>query len=303
MAFSATQAAFEGFRIARERPFAVLAWAILQLITNLVSTSTLIWFAGPELNRFSDPMNLPPPGDAQATQAMMATVLKLLPAYGVASLVVLVMYAILSASVYRVVLRPSDRGFAGLKLSGDELRQIGVLLGLFLVFTAVYFGLGILLGMVAGVLGMILPAVGFLVGLVGVLGMIGVMLWILVKFSLAGPLSFDTQRVDLFGSWRMTKGHFWPLLGAYLFAWCLAFVVVVLFMVIYGAIASVATGSLSVAMGALKPDYTSFQTFFTPLHVFYFAFMGLVSGLTTAIVSGVGARVYSELKGPGAAVF
>jgi hypothetical protein len=37
----------------------------------------------------------------------------------------------------------------------------------------------------------------------------------LVRLSLILPLSFTARRVRIFESWNLTRGRFWPLLGAY----------------------------------------------------------------------------------------
>jgi hypothetical protein len=53
--FSPTQAAFEGFRLTRERPVAVLVWAAAIFVFSLVTTAMLIGMAGPSSRRSPAP--------------------------------------------------------------------------------------------------------------------------------------------------------------------------------------------------------------------------------------------------------
>lgn len=52
--------------------------------------------------------------------------------------------------------------------------------------------------------------------LVSALGVFVFLIWLAVRLSLASPLTFDTRRVRVFGSFALTRGRFWSLLGAYL---------------------------------------------------------------------------------------
>ena len=58
MSFSASDAAFEGFRIARRHPVAIAVWAGVALITNLITVASLITIAGPQMASFF--LNLTP---------------------------------------------------------------------------------------------------------------------------------------------------------------------------------------------------------------------------------------------------
>ena len=53
MGFSVTNAAFEGFRLTREHPRAVLAWTGVLLLLHLATSALLVGMAGPALNDFA----------------------------------------------------------------------------------------------------------------------------------------------------------------------------------------------------------------------------------------------------------
>jgi hypothetical protein len=135
------------------------------------------------------------------------------------------LYNVLLTAAQRAVLRPEEGGFAYLRLGGDELRQIGLSIIIGLLFVLVYvialFVLGII-AVVAGVGGgMSAPgeASGAGVGLLTILGLLVIfclMMFLWVRLSLAFPLTLLRGRIILGEAWRLSRGHFWTLFGAYL---------------------------------------------------------------------------------------
>ena len=72
--------------------------------------------------------------------------------------------------------------------------------------------------------------------------------WLAVRLSLASPLTFETRRVNLFGSFALTRGRFWPIFGTYALLIALALVVFLLITVIAVAIGAATYGDLSFFM-------------------------------------------------------
>lgn len=209
MSFNPTDAAFEGFRLARRAPFAILAWALAYAVFFLAffvvagrSLVTIITMAEQI---------------EQTSQPSMAQLEPLMQAYGVLMIwalpLGLLFGAVLSAAIVRSVLRPEEARFGYMRLGGDELRVLGVsvVVGIIMMLASVIvFGLAGFLGGLAGGLNapfLWLPAV--LLGLAGVGGLI----WLAVRLSLAVPITFAERRIAVLDSFRLTKGRFWPLLG------------------------------------------------------------------------------------------
>jgi hypothetical protein len=251
MAFSATDVAFEGFRITRERPLLVLGVTVFQLVVGIALSLAITYVSG------RDPAALVTelmPRSAQVSEAEAMRVLQeLLPIYEVLIPALLVLGVVCCCAVYRAVLRPSDRALAFLMLGLSELRMLPVLL-IYLVLTLLTplaLGVAVVLGSLGGPLAVVLVPVFAIAVMCGVV-------WICVRLSFAGPSVFAERRIDLMAGWRETRGQVSKLLGAYLLALALAAVVFLLGSLIIGAIATLITnGGVSVG-GPFSPGMILF---------------------------------------------
>ena len=208
MTFSATEAAFEGFRVVRRKPVLVLLWGAVYLAMFLV-------MFGVGSGSFARIMTLAQAVE-QSAEPSLEDVRQLAMAYvGLSWLapVGLVVAAVLSAAVARAVLRPAEDAWGYLRLGKDELRVmavsvvIGVMLGL---ASAIGF---IVIGTIAHLGGASGQAVMFLIALLLGLGLVALLIWAAVRLSLAVPMTLDRGRIVILESFKATRGHFWPLLG------------------------------------------------------------------------------------------
>jgi hypothetical protein len=291
--FSPTDAAFEGFRITREKPQALMIWAVTYLVVSLVMVTGLITYFGPLLTELE---SLSAAAENDPAQAM-ALMQKMAPFYAVVLPVGLIVISVWTAAVYRIILRPEDKGFGYLKLGADELRL--VLLTLIYVFLAMAFSFVVIFA--AGLLAAAAAVAGGAVaGIMGVLIFLGVMaafVFVGVRLSLAGPMTFAEQRLRVFGSWALTRGQFWRLLGAYVLSIVLALVVVLLGMVIYAATAAILVGGNLEAVGQVfQPDMTSVAAYFTPAMLIYVVFGAFLGAVQNAVVYAPAAVAYRQLN-------
>ncbi len=299
MAFSAADSAFEGFRIAREKPLAVVAWAVLLFLNGVVSWYVMVTQAGPELQTYSALS----PGDVAS---MTRTVSAFVRAFAILLPLWLVVHSVLAASVNRVVLRPDDRGFLWMKVGADEARQAVVLIVLGLMSFAAYMAAAMLTSVVMGlVLG---SAGGMGVGSSAVILATGVafiaaacaFLVILARLAVASPMTFDLKRIEIFAASQITQGRFGQMLGAYLLALAMVALVDLLIFVIFLSIAAVIAGGVNVAMETLQPKFATLSYYFSPLRILYLAFTSVMSALGYAIWFGVAPRAYQQLRGQAA---
>ncbi|MBA4010893.1 MAG: hypothetical protein C0481_03415 [Phenylobacterium sp.] len=287
-AFSATDAAFEGFRLTRERPRTVLVWAVLCFLVSVCSAIYLT-----TVGREASAMLDAGPADTPNLAALGEMLAVLFPMM----IVGLLFQCVMAAAVYRVTLRPEDRGFAYLKLGADEARLAAL--------TGVYFMLVLLatIGavLVAGLIAALVMAVagqgaGAMMGIVIEFFILGVLFYTAVRLSLAPAITFSEHRLAIFDSWRLTKGQFWKLTGAYGLAICGIIAMSLLVLVIFAAAVAIAKGgNLQEAGKMFSPDSTSVQSYFTLTTVLYLLVSGWLTAIYYAVVIAPAAVAYRGL--------
>jgi len=229
--------------------------------------------------------------------------------------------AIFINAVYRPILRPDDKGLFYLKIGGDEWR-------LFLLFLA-WIGvaiLGYLALIVAGILIVVVGAIiygmvaagaggasaagsslaGRLIGVAVVLGIFCALIWLAVRFSLAAPMTFAQKRVRVFGSWRVTKGRFWSLLGCYVLAWIFGLLIGLVGWIVTLCVGAVITGDwTTVSSVTVNPRAAMMASGIGALtHIFTIA--GIVQILLSSLIAAVSrvimyapmAAAYRDLAAP-----
>jgi hypothetical protein len=299
MAFSATDAALEGFRITRARPRAVLAWAAVQAVLVLALQAAAMAIAGPSLEAFATMSPLAALTPSPALLRLFPIAAEIL----VSNLVLLVLvYGVLYAAVNRAVLRPQAGGPGWLALGLEELRQVAVLGAYALTLLLVLLGGDQVLRLLEVLFSLALGAPGaVLVALVGGPGLLALVIWVGVRLSLAPAATFDRGRFTFFETWRLTQGRVWPLLGAYVLSWLLSFMVLVLVMLVATAVAAFVPGpggGLAVQGGHAPPTATVIS-FANPVFLILLLFSGIAGGLSTAVVLAPATFAYRDLAAGG----
>ena len=166
-AFSATDAAFEGFRLTRERPRTVLVWATLCFLVSVCSAIYLTT-VGRDASALLEagPAETP---DAAALGEMLAVLFPMM-------IMGLLFQCLMAAAVYRVTLRPEDRGLAYLKFSMDEVRLILLSVVYFFLVLGALIGAVLAAGIVAGLV-MLLAGQGA-----------GALMGVVIEFCILGVL-------------------------------------------------------------------------------------------------------------------
>ncbi len=287
MQFSATDAAFEGFRVTRRHPGAVLAWALVMLAANMLSGLAVGLLAGPAWGQFEALSALTPP-DPVATAQLMP---KVAPAAVASMLIQVVAAGVVNASVLRALLRPERQ--ARLRLGRDEGRVIGLLLMFFLATIAATAALSVLLTLLGLALGAVVVALAPLASLV-------VLLVLTIRFSLAGPMTIAEHRFRFWPSWRATGPWIWPLLGAEVLAAALAVVVVVLahivFIALAGAVVLSQGGGFAELGTMFNPDFSAPAKLLNPAPLIYVTFVSVLYALVLVILVGPPVELYRLMQ-------
>lgn len=296
MTLSATDAAFEGFRLTRERPRAVAVWIAFYFLTTLAVAVLSISWVGPYLSQmqaFRDTANPDPQQLAALLTRLGPFIATILPAEGL-------FFAVFLCAIYRAVLRPWETGFAYLRLGADELRMLALLAALFLIGFVVSTLLLVVIGVAADTLGIGGGAAGAAAGGIIGVGAVGAAAWTAIRLWLAAPMTFDRGRVSIAEAWRLTDRRFWPVASAFLLSVFMTLVISLLVMVISWAALAIAFlvsgGSLGAIGQGFQADLRTVQAFLKPLTVLQELFASVMMTVCWIIFLSPAAIVYRALS-------
>lgn len=291
MAFSATDCAFEGFRVARRTPMTILIWAAAYILFTALTFALVggsfiaLMAAAAELQGVTNPT----PADLEPMFAAYAGMAWILP-------LSLVFSAVLYTASLRVVLHPAEKGLGYMRLGMDEVRVFVVTLVLCVlggIAGLVVFGLtGVLAGLAAAAAG----DAGGLIAFVLILAAIVFFIWLAVRFSLALPITVAEKRFAIFDSWAMTKGRVWGLIGMTLIVIVMAIVVSILASIIILPLMFF-TGNISELAAMEGADIGEIMNAMGPAIAIYVISNSIISALSLAIFMTPYAAAYRDIRG------
>ncbi|HEV2082921.1 MAG TPA: hypothetical protein VGR32_10800 [Brevundimonas sp.] len=225
MTFSATDAAFEGFRVVRRKPMVLVWWtaaylAFMALIV-LIGIGPIVSLMGAA--EALEGVVSPTPEDIAPFMAAWGSLMVLLMPLG------LLFGAVLNAAVARSVLEPGKSSFGYLRVGADELRVLAVTVALAVLAMFAFGGMGLAVGVIAGIAAVALGDAGWVVALLAGLGFAVLIAWLAARFSLAVPITMAERKIAVFDSWRVTKGKTLPIIGMAILAFIMTIVVSLLF--------------------------------------------------------------------------
>lgn len=191
---------------------AVAIWGGIYLAGNII----LVLAMRPMMGQIANPTF---GQDPEAAVAAMG------PFY-LAGLLLGIVSTVLYTAAMRSVLRPDAGGVAFLRLGLDELRTLGLLLLFGIASFVLFFAASLIIGLFAGGMAAGSDSVALTVLLSVLVGfaLFGVLLYLVIRFSLAFPLTLHRRAFAIGEAWRLSRGHFWTLFGAALVVSVIGFI-------------------------------------------------------------------------------
>jgi hypothetical protein len=230
-----------GFGLVRRHPGAVAVWGLLYLLATVGAAFAL----RPIMGTFAQ-MGQAGAGSPVAATAVSSAMSWLM----LVELLMLAVMTVLFAAAQRAVLQPDREGFAFLRLGMDELRLFGLAFGLIILF---YIALLVSALVVTVVIALVAVAAGpkaaIPLAFVAILALLGAMVWLQVRLSLAFPLTLLRGKIVVGEAWQATRGRFWTLFLAFL-------AILLLLLVLWIAAAAVTSGPYfaDLAAGGFTPE-------------------------------------------------
>jgi hypothetical protein len=291
--FSATEAALEGFRLTRENPKAFGAWVGASFFFNVLAI-IVDAFMPASVRQGLASLN----ADQALTPYQLLDTLVLAAPVLIFALAVL---SITSAAVYRLIFRHDDARFGYLRLGADELRLMGLTVLCFGIAIVLVVAVSLVVGIVLSLIAAVLPDLANTLRWPAAIFSLAIVGAVLVRLSLAPVATFAERRITVFESWRLTRGCFWPLLGAYAMALACIVVIGILILIVFtlvaGAILVATGGQLSDVGRILKPQDSSLTSYLSVGIIAYMVVSSVFSALWNAVIAAPGAIAYQQLHG------
>ena len=293
--FSLTDAALEGLRITRERPRMILWWWAAWIVATLVCPLILAlppFRSAPELiPEFVTAQGaaMAHPGDTGAYQRAVDLMSRVAPALFALYGFFILAQLLVSTAVLRAVLRPAERSLGALRLSLDELRQVGLAAMILVALFAYFIVVGVVISGILAALGAGPSSA------ISTLAAPVLMLWAVaypaVRLSLAPAMTLADGRISFLRAWSLTKGLFAPLLGAYAIALAIAFA-------LYFAVSQPVAMALELAGWHPTPTLVvDLKSLASPFVLVQLAVGALLHALLSAILVAPAASAFRQITG------
>jgi len=303
------ESATTGLRLIARRPFSVLAWGVL---ASAYVTAILVLFGGGIAVAI---MGMVRAGGEPAPAQVLGLVGGALGAIGLLVIGLVIIGAMIQGAAFRSELEPERSAFFFLRLGRQELWLIAVNFVLGFILWIVQAALSIPLSIVTVGMGVSRGITmnsghydpsSFAGGIGGVqlivdLVIVGVTVWLWLRFSMGAVMSFREQEFRLFESWNLTKGHAWRIFLTMLLVWLIMLVVYLAAWIVVGVTAGVTMFANS--------DLTNVQTLasltpagwisrLTPMIAVFAVMLVALVGIGNAMTWGAVAHIYRQLRPP-----
>lgn len=304
MKFSATDAAFEGFRLVRRNPMALIAWAVLYLAVTLTQIGAMgrMGSGMAEMERLGEAMETNPPQSLQDMTPLLQAYGEMLSSVSWMFPLSMLVSIMISAAVARGVIFPKTGGALGyLRIGMDEVRVAVVTLVVAILTCIIAVAAFVAAGVAGGVAVASIEGWGVLIMVLLMMAAFGFIIWLAVRWSLAVPITVAEKRFAIFDSFKVTRGRFWSLLGMAILAGVLAVVVWLLSLIVSGPI-SIMSGMGLAGLDSDDPAAV-FEAFSysNPWVIASAVVNAIIGALTVGVVYAPFSAAYLALTGKGEA--
>ncbi len=283
-------AALSGFRLVREHPRTIVIWAAVCFAYSAAQGIFASATAGSGVMRILALANQANPDPDQ----VLTTVVGIAPTYLVLVAVNMAFYAVFFAAANRAAVNPGQDQLGYLAFGAKELRQFGLITLLFGATFTTYLALVIAASLLGALVAMLAGA-GVGVSVAATLVILGLgYLW--MRFSLASPLSFATDRIDFLGSWALTREGQWTILRTYLLALILTVAVYIVGMTFIITLMAAAVGGFQNLLTIASPDLTSVSQFVSPPRMILLAMQAVLSALILPVALCPAIEIYRGMQ-------
>jgi hypothetical protein len=285
--FSWSRAFGAGFQLIGREPVAVLWWALAYFVLTLLPQFAIMGAMWPMLGEIMRNAGEGGQPDTEALMSMQGS-MGLIQLVSIVSS--LVSTTVILSAIYRAVLEPENRRFGYLRLGAQEL-WVGitvVVLYVALILAVIVITIpGVILGLVLG------RSVGEWSVMLVVLACLVLLLWLMLRFSLATVIAFAERRFDIGGSWTLTAGQAWKLFLVML----VLFLLVLVAELILVGIGVAAMGGMAAATGLMEgmTDPARVLSRFWPVILVGAVVTSLLGAAAYAVFVAPFAEVYKEL--------
>lgn len=242
--FAYTRDALEGFRILRRHPGAVALWVASYLAIEIALGLLIIFTNGRE--RLAS-VSVKFAGLFSAPERIWDFIVHFGLSTAALLLLGLMFTLTFCMAIYRAVLTPDDQRFGYIRFGADELRLTVVSLLTPLLVPTV----PVAIAAAAASRAFRGEGVVALIGFAASLAVSAISIWVSVRLMLVGPMTLDRGEHSIEDSWRLSRGHFWPLLWITILSVLLGIGVQIFSTIVGVIVAAIALGSEKGSLAAI----------------------------------------------------
>lgn len=230
------------FKTADGKDYALRLWvwhSLAIFIVLIISLPLLVPYLGEYLEQAWEFNQQAFSGDPADVQGFMGVLVKMIPGYTVMLIGLLIAASIGEAAFYRKYLLGAEPAKVPLRFDRHLLRNAIIQLGFYSLYTVVYIGGALAIGLIGGFGTVINPVIGGILFVVGFIALFVGLIAYPIKFAPSSALSHFDDKAHILATRKVTKFRFWPLFGAYLVTYIGGYIA---YYIIYIMIAIMITG-------------------------------------------------------------